>query len=522
MRRGRACGMLAALAAAGCLALPCPAKVVIGASFTPARQAGTQNAWHVLQEKLFRNNDSILRDLSDNSQKWQEQLKKGGSANVLDPASLVECSNRVDGLIIALQDTNSPDYKGIDLTWLRTTLDEEVWERAKAEPGGSALQEALLSIMPRIVDSLLAPGNQPGHDKWDETKQGELKALLAEWKKVDKDYLAKLVEHLGRDERKWQRLLTMGGHRKWAETCADLPEDRALTLLAAMQESKSKDCRDFGALLLRQLAGYHQGSPDEVKQAIKWAAGHPEMFHQVMGMMTTANNLSVDDIREIVPSLLSVVEHQGCSVNEMQELLKQKPFLLFSHPQLYIYEGIPADDGYKLRGIYADILLGMIAPGKKNFTIDEVRYIVKGKTSRAEKLVRIAIVADAHGIDTVCPWRTQSATVSMQKMTELLCDIAELQYSLEQQKSDMAPVLLALNAVLHAPLYKNVGTIKNKDTAQEIRTYISKNIYEPLVNTDNTPPTTLGRLWAAAKDDMAKYGVLQPAAGSANAKQSRS
>ena len=464
---------------------------------------------------MFKTDDNILKDLSANSQKWQKQLKKGGSIEVNMPSkNLVECSKLVDKFIVELKKSKKTEDKNINLTWLRTTLDEEVLERAKADPKDSDLQGALQSIMPRIVDKLLVPGQ-------DKARQDELKALLADWEKADKGYLAKLVDQLDRDEQKWQRLLTMGEPRKWAETCANLQEDRALKLLAAMQESKSKDCKDFGTLLLRQLSGYHQGGPAEVKQTVKWAAQHPEMFRQVMGMVKTAGDLPYDDVREIVPSLLSIVEHQGCSAKEMQDLLKLEPFLLLKHSQLGIYAGIPADDGYKLRGIYAKLLLGMIAPSDKNFSIDEVQRIVDDKKDGTEKLVRLSIIADALGIDTVCPWRTNSDPDSMQKMMRLLWDLTQLQFDLEQRKSDKAPVLLALNAVLHAPLNKNVGTLKEKDTAREIRTHISGNIYVPLFDSSTNPPIALGRLWAAAKDDMAKYGVLPPAAEPANAKQSR-
>lgn len=296
--------------------------------------------------------------------------------------------------------------------------------------------------------------------KWSDDKKQKLSDLLQAGINRDKSFISNIVAKLGKNKTRWSRLLSVAdGETKeqWVVAIVKAP-DNALLFVRQLQKMQDECCRDFRDRLLRSLTGY-DGEDASVEAALKWVVGKPDMFTSVMEMMNTPAaqhpfaRVEGARLRELVLQLLKA-RVPGEDLKKELDSSKTVDRIQYNIADPVFVFG----EGKRLADFFTRVKdQGERALPADDATKDALEKLIEG-------MLDVALLADAFGIDYVCPGRGE---VDDEKWMGLLQNLAILCKVAKDCNPEGANALVCLTVELTTPVYLNPNTFLNNKLPKE-------------------------------------------------------
>lgn len=426
MRRGRACGMLAALAAAGCLALPClaeeeqsPAKELTAQETPVAAPAAEQAelpqlstkkeptpealAWSRLKARFSNLNESVLEETATHQEEWNESLRHWETEGI-DSAFLLWAHQ---SLCTVAQDA---EFATLNLDWLRNIVFHELLKRvcSGAEAPSPQAKDYVGQQAAVEMARLLAAEQDADNDS-------DLANILGSGCSAVGPNLAELTLHMLSDPARTARILRIAETadpalaEKFAEACLEANgEQQPHTRLLQRGTACPNDaCSIFFRRVLLRTAGYRDSA--DAARAVEWAAQQPDLWlplrralREKEGNASVFRGVAEEDFDGMLMHMLEIRARRGMSCADIcteltADATARRTFVKHA-PAFYANFEDDTEGRADLTAILNTVLLredGSISLADLQQTVESGDF---------HSVAALAVLADAYGANTVFPW----------------------------------------------------------------------------------------------------------------------
>lgn len=472
-------GALAALAAAGCLALPCPADEPAAQEAPAAAPAAEQAAppqlstaeepspdalaWSRLKARFSNLNESVLEDTATHREEWNEPLRHWETEGI-DTSFLLWAHQ---SLCSAARDA---EFSSLDLDWLRNIVFHELLKRvcsgaeAPAPQALAYVKQQAAGEMARLLEAEQNADND-----------SDLANVLGRGCSAVGPNLAELTLHMLSDPARTARILRIAETadpalaEKFAEACLEANGDQRphTRLLQRGTACPNDSCSIFFRRVLLRTAGYRE--PADAARAVAWAAQQPDLWaplrralREKEGNASVFRGAAEEDFDGMLTHMLEIRARRGMTCAEIctelaADATARRTFVKHA-PAIYAN----LEDDTEGRADLTAILNTVLLKGAGSISLEDLQQTVEGGDFHS--VAALAVLADANGPGSVFPWLDMDAAMAYQQRAPQETARCALRTRLLQaaqdspQETGLQPLQQQILDVLGRALYKKADS----------------------------------------------------------------